>query len=440
MKKLTSFFLSALIVCSMLLSSVAFEASASSAPQIYKYEEYLNLSSSTTVTSFGAYTDTTSRWSPIINDVKNYSINFGTQPTFDQTEGILKIETNKWQTIDIKPDTTTTDFVGNILSDGIFEVKGSVKLDAGAEFYLYRLKQAQSGSANRVDGFKDYFDVLKNNPDKWYDFSVAVDLDNDKCTIKIVDAADPDAQPVVYEKKYTLNLAIVQFMTDNDAGNSVHLKNLSAAYSTVPISLPSVLDVGKDGIEETEAVVEFKLDNEIKNLSASHIYVMNSSGEKIAATEITNITSDGNNKIVTASLESALKGWTDYTLYIDKSCYDGYVRDDGKPIEDLTYDFCTPASEFDARATRTISSGEVKYSAEIANKTIPELPVTLILVVYDSKGTMISLTNKSIDDCYRADGSSVYVDIEADIEDDQRATLFMINGWSGMGALFGKTW
>ncbi len=453
MKKITSLFLSALIVCSMILCSVAFEASASSAPQLYKTTEYLNIDSSANLTgwTYGA----TSGNSPVIDGQTNYALLTHRAGEFTKSEGVLKITPSSWSIFEIKPDTAIDNRdPSKKLTEGKFEVTGSVKKDDGATFGVHSIREVHANRSNGVQTNRvDYesingnFTVLTSNPDKWYDFSILVDLDNNKYQITIIDPDNPSEPAESGRGNYNYDFGILRFTVGTTSTKFIYLKNLKATHTSEPY-MSSIIDVGSDGnVGSDTDELTFRLDNEIKNLDKSHIYLIDANGNRINVTNAditTGVADNGGDgladSIVTLSLASKLKSWTDYTIHIDKSCYDGYQRKDNEPIENLTYSFSTPAGVYDARAIKTISAGRVEYVAEVANRTTPNLPVTLMLAVYDSDGSMVSLTNYSIENSYNSDGTTITHTISADISDGQTAILFMIDGWAGMRPLFGRTW
>ncbi len=439
MKKIISLFVSIIIVLSMLISVAVFNVSAAEPIVIEKHTPILDISSDAVFNSWSYYLST--RYMPKVNGTVNKALYVSTN-TWPFENGAIKMMPGSNLEFILNTDPANTGYDTLLYTSGVFKVKFDVKMDAGTTLTLLRL--GEIGTSAKYITPSGTFSTVAANSGKWYNVEIIADMDNNVWTAKLLDMETENAEPIVNSDAFTMNTTGAWLRALIPANKNIYIRNINTSHTGYG-TLSDITSVDSDGVVEArQNTISFELDTPISGLAAEHISILNGNYEEVMQAQSI-IPSSGEGTEITAVMNDDFEGWTNYYLKIDSAVYDGYKRYDGDgneiPIADIIEGFRTPASEFDARASRTISAGTVTYEAEIANKNIPNLPVTLMLAIYDDEtGSMVSITHHSVANCYNPDGSTITETISASIADGQTPKLFMINGWNGMRRLFGREW
>ncbi len=155
------------------------------------------------------------------------------------------------------------------------------------------------------------------------------------------------------------------------------------------------------------------------------------------------VSSDG--KTVVVTMENEFREWTDCTLKINPSVYEGYTYVSGGASviqSELEMDFKVRSTGFAMRED-SISSAASKatFNMEYTNASSSCEPITLLLPIFDSEGKMIRFKANSIPDGdLPVYGSTADVTIWADYDEGNVAKMFAINGWSGKTPHYGQYW
>lgn len=281
----------------------------------------------------------------------------------------------------------------------------------------------------------------------WYDYEICVDLNSSPSSFSVKykevgsDGYAFNASATFAEKFYNG----IRMDLEYSAGTTGYymwykdfkLVSDSNVYKT------EILSVNSDALAiPNQKNVSFKLSAPITGLAEKPqlVSAIDGNGAENKAQSIT-ISSDG--LTVNAVLTNNLFPWSDYTLKIDKTVYDGFVHEEtGESVTDtgLSKPFSVASTGFDMREKSVVSSaGRLDYELEITNADSSCQSIMLMLPVYNSNGVMEGLAYAEPVEL-PVNGQTKPVLIGADYSLSYASKLFAVTSWSDMVPLFNKYW
>lgn len=217
---------------------------------------------------------------------------------------------------------------------------------------------------------------------------------------------------------------------------------LVKTFPSITKTQAEILSVNSDAaVTPNQNQVTFTLDNAIEGLAADKIWAEDSNSVRNAATDIA-LSSDG--KTVTATLTSNLVPWSNYTLKIDPSVYNGFVKaGDYSEVSqsELQKTFIVAAEGFAMREISiTSSASDVSFNMEYTNTESSPVSATLVLAVYSNNGVMVDIAANTPTNL-PVDNATEVANISASFGLGNSAKMFVIKSWSDLTPHFsGKYW
>jgi len=458
MKRILSLFLSLVLVLSMCLGNVI-NVSASTLDETTMIEKTNTLVDLVDKDYSVNYTDgvTPSTYSTVKSPLDG-TLKRGITFNITKNKNTVTSDTTTFNTSTIKCDYHTTVGYTQIQCDWSINnsafspksVSGDVKVRFSGRMY---------NTAEGIPSFeiKNYASVALSNNEKlkantWYTFDSLLDLTKSVSdfTVTFTEelSAASSAEGAIAQsisKTATTGLSgfsYIRFRSGATAGTVTYFDDLKLEYTEPPFEKAEIKNVGTNNVvTDGQNIVPITLSADIPEITKDHIAVTNlETNQEIDATSI-EVTSDGTNPVVKASLSSNLASWSQYRVTISADAFGaGTVQrtgdDEATAVTDISKEFETSKPPF---ATKGFSfesvGGEIVAKGLVANTTGTPKDIKMVFSSFNSNGTQGAIVPTNCDDFNNASGEEI--EASTAIDGLEKYNFFIIDNWTNKTPLLG---
>lgn len=458
MKRILSLFLSLVMVLSCGIGSISVNASVSADKTMIEKTKILVDTTSGTLTSVNSGSYATQK-SPAVNGVKQPGVMAALSR--EQIDGSWVYD-NSFTVNSADFDESVFEF--NMKKKVAYmqvQCNWSTGASFGAQSVPDNSKIRFSGRVyNENEGIpsweiKGYATVsLENNlkSNTWYKFDSVLDLTKSSNDFTVtyteelsVASSAEGATPHTVSKTAHTGLTSFNYYrvrSGVSVGNSAFYDDLKLEYTEPPYEKAEIKSVGTNNVvTDGQNIVPVTLSNEIPEITKEHITVTNKETNQTIDASSIEITSDGTNPVVKATLTSNLASWSEYTVTVDALAFgEGSVQrtGDAEPtaVTDISKDFATTKPPFATKGFEyTVSGDELTAKGLVANTTGTPKDIKMIFSAFDSQGVQGAIVPTNYDDFNNASGEEI--EATTTIDDSEKYNFFIIDNWTDKTPLLG---
>ncbi len=444
MKKILSVFLSLILVLSMCFNVVVTEASSASVTVINRSTNLIDITGVedyVLVTVKDAAKRRHIKWNNVENTSVTLYLNSNTQTVYADSETfpgntVIKIPQDDLTYMQFTTSASRADFQKVSLSGKVYYTA------SGTPRWNIR------GTPN-MDCIMA--DALEAN--KWYRFDISLDMtqtsSNMTVTYTEILSSESSAEGAVahtISKTFTSGEKVNNFRhyigAPTDA--TVYYDDIKTIRHEAQLIKSTINKVGSDGVvADGQNKVSITFSTEIPDLTKDYVKI-NESGKEDNLVSSIEITSDGTNPVVIASLSENLKDWSEYEITIDPLCYGAgatQVTNGGAPeaVTSINGSFITPSPSFGMKnPVFSVNAENLNAKALVVNTSGTPQDTTFIFSAFDSEGRISAITSVTEADFNNSLGE--YLEADVLVNAGESFDFFVVNGWSSKKPLFGKTY
>lgn len=284
----------------------------------------------------------------------------------------------------------------------------------------------------------------------WYNFKVTINPVTHKMVISYVqdlsaassaEGATPHSvvDNVTYSQDTVSNF---RYYPGTGKDGVTYFDDFKMYYKAIPFEKAKITNVGtSDVVTAGQNIVPITLSADIPEITKDHITVTNlETNQNIAATSI-EITSDGTNPVVKASLASNLASWSEYKVTIDADAFGAGAMqrtgdDDATDVTDISRQFDSTKPPF---ATKGFSfeaaGGDITAKGLVANTTGTPKDIKMVFSSFNSDGTQGAIVPTNYNDFNNASGEEI--EASTQIDGSEKYNFFIIDNWTNKTPLLG---
>ncbi len=290
---------------------------------------------------------------------------------------------------------------------------------------------------------------------KWYEIRFEFDLDDAKKVYMVVIDVESGEEVARLTHSLTNSTTIKDTFSNmrmdircNESLTNLFIMKDFQFLTDVEAEKPAIRFVGNsDVVDYGQKNVKFKISHNI-DILAEDIYVTDENGATIKTVNVTTPVEDRTlgGYTVTATLESELVSWKNYTLNINMPECEDYREPNEYglyvPVTPIVRDFSTPAAPVDIVEPSIDSDGSnITVASGIRNATSSEAEATLVLTVCGSDGIMRVEDADSITASGNTDTPIITpMNVSGEFKSGETAKIFSILDWSTPVQRFDRYW